>query len=181
MERKTSALSLTSEKTDLDWSTRPIITFMRIIGLDLNWSMSMSTWRRWSSVIFGLFVLVTNVVIQIYLMVVLLSNIVRFSNMYDLADGQSWTSSFHIFIDYANYTVHSLSVHLIFCLFSRKRWPELKASVQNVQSHLKAISFGRLRKLSIALLLFVLTTVRSVFCLISVPVCSDCETSIWSK
>ena len=162
MERKASALSLTSETTDLDWSIRPIITIMRIIGLDLNWSTSTSTWRRWSSVFFGLLVLVVNVVIEMYLMVVLSSNISFVSNMYDWTDGQSWTSSLHTFIDYANYTLHSLSVHLIACSFSRRRWPKLIASVQSVQSHLKAIPFGRLRKLSIALLLYALTTVRSV-------------------
>jgi hypothetical protein len=166
MERKAIALSLTSEITDLDWSIGPIITLMRIIGLDLNWSMSTSTWRQWSSVFFGLIVLVANVVFEMYLMVVLSSNISRVSNIYGWADGQSWTSSLHIFIDYANYTLHTLSVHLIVCSFSRKRWPELKTSVRSVQSHLKAIPFGRLRKLSIALLLYVITTVRSVFCFI---------------
>ena len=166
MERKASALSLTSEIEDFDWSIRPIITFMRIVGLDLNWSMSTSSWRRWSSVFFGLLVLVANVVSGMYLMVVLLSSITHVSNLYGWADSQSWTSSLHTFIDFANYTFHTLSVHLIVCSFSRKRWPELIASVQSVQSHLKAIPFGRLRKLSIALLLYVLTTVRSVFWLI---------------
>ena len=166
MERKASALSLTSEIEDFDWSIRPIITFMRIVGLDLNWSMSTLIWRRWSSVFFGLLVLVSNVVFGMYLMVVLAINISRVSNLYGWADSQSWTSSLHTFIDFANYTFHTLSVHLIVCSFSRKRWPELIASVQSVQSHLKAIPCVRLRKLSIALLLYVLTTVRSVFCLI---------------
>ena len=134
------------------WSLNPIFTWMRFIGIELNYKINRPNWRRNVTMLIGFLLLTFNIC----------TNVIRlfmFFNKTDLIDG---TGSFNVrngvdLLEEMNEAVISLAPHIAFIIMVHSDWKKLFDTMQQIESSFalnRPMLYRRCRKISIAGMVF---------------------------
>ena len=123
-----------STTLDFDWSLRPLSLWLSLIGVDLP-PRHRNRVIRWSAVLL-------NVFLHVYLVVFLGRNMHDIS--ISLAKAFSFTHMWNLIVDYANFSVHAIGVHLSLLIVTRVKWITFWSLLIQTASCISNLSVGSL-------------------------------------
>ena len=118
---------------DFKSSIQPLLNWLRVIGVDLEWQSSYH--RRYTGISLGIISFLLNATCFIWLFADVSKYVGDISTTYGGAN--SSTYSFHIIYDYINVAVPSLGVHLSLLFISVSKWSNLCRAIYLVECNSK--------------------------------------------
>ena len=160
MDHHPKPLKSTYPVKDITWSFNPFVTWMRILGVDLNWSASRN--RTIFALISSCLFLFLNFYVHISFLCSTWEHLNQILNAYSAS--KSLASSVNVFIEHSTYTLNSISSQLCLLFMCKSRWLSVYHSIQSTECQQKVTDSDcvQLRKLTIAGLCYVLVIVSSL-------------------
>ena len=150
-----------------EWSIRPMIILLRIIGVDLPGCSAISSAqrnRRWLILVYRIFCFLCHISSRIHILhywsPMLL--IALFHNQTDDAISyldSSATAKWNMIIDLANYLIHDIGIHLILLTFIRAQWVNTMEIFQRLNVIFTAENYILMRKISFGGVIYVILLV----------------------
>lgn len=152
------------------WSIRPLILWMRILGVDLpDASTSSSRRHRWPMYIYGLVCFSTHAFSQVNIVHSLVFKR-EYINCNDNPDGlplyDTVTATWNWIIDFINYAVYGIGIHFMLLTLIRLRWNGLGNTFHPYQNVFTDENYDRLRKVSSFCVAYVILLVNKMFVVI---------------
>ena len=153
------------------WSIRPLILWMRILGVDLpDASTSSSRRHRWLLMsIYGLVCFSTHAFSQVNIVHSLVFKR-EYINCNDNPDGlplyDTVTATWNWIIDFINYAVYGIGIHFMLLTLIRLRWNGLGNTFHQYQNVFTDENYDRLRKVSSICVAYVILLVNKMFVVI---------------
>jgi hypothetical protein len=138
------------------WSIRPLVIWLRVIGVDFS-VLSISSIRRWLILVYRAFCFLLHFSCQI--------NNLHFGYNTLLVEehnhfGSTTTSTWNTFIDFINYFVHGVGIHIMLLTVIRTRWINMMDIFQRLHDIFTEENYIRIRKLSYWGIIYVILVVR---------------------
>jgi len=162
MDHHPKPLKSTYPVKDITWSFNPFVTWMRFLGVDLNWSSSKSKNRAIFAVIFSVVFLFLNFYVHITFLYSTWEHFSQILNAFSAS--KSLASSVNVFIEHSTYAFISISSQLCLLYICKSRWLNVYRSIQSTECQQKVPDSDcvQLRKLTIAGLCYILVIVSSL-------------------
>lgn len=145
------------------WSIRPLILWMRIIGVDLSDASSHSRRQhRWLIHIYGVVCFLTHTFSQVNVVYYLVFERDCLSNGQNdlLVIYDTVTATWNWIIDFVNYAVYGIAIHFMSLTLIRHRWNGLQNNFQHLQIVFTDESYYvKLRKVSLFSVAYVIILV----------------------
>lgn len=143
------------------WSVRPLVIWAKWLGVNLS-----NEDRRkvcWWFVLYTFSVLLISIVFQFLCLNYVINNYKQISSIFTLETGyNSDTFAWNTVMDFTNFAIHSLGIHIIFVFVFPSRWRLLVEAFQNLESFLNFNFFNRVRKASILGLFWIIILVSLI-------------------
>ena len=150
-QRTEKTQSIESDKC-WSWSIQPLVTWFRILGVNLPESCSTSR-QHWCSrtfnIVYGIFCFVANLLGQFEILYYM--HVKRMEGKLQLAGEVPFnteTATWNLIIDFCNYAIHGVGSHIILLLVIRPRWSGVMEIFQQCHFAFSNQSFNRIRKIS---------------------------------
>ena len=149
-----------------EWSIRPMIIWLRIIGVDLSGCSAISSVqrnRRWLILVYRIFCFLCHISSRIHilhywspmLLIALSHN--QTDSVISYLD--SSTAKWNMIIDLANYLIHDIGIHLILLTFIRAQWVNTMEIFQRLNVIFTAENYILMRKISFGGVIYVISLV----------------------
>ena len=148
------------KKESLEWSLKPILMGMRLLGVDLTVSSVSVANSRWLNV-YGLLCFVFNVFCNgtnCYRLAIVIIEVSGPNSRFNETSTMIWT----IAIDNANFSLHSVGFHLALLLMAHSNWRELWTTFKQVARRFDLKFYERLRQYSSGAVLAIIFLVGKV-------------------
>ena len=157
MDHHSKPLKSTYPVKDITWSLNPFVTWMWILGVDLNWSASRN--HTIFALISSCLFLFLNIYVHISFLCSTWEHLNQILNAYSAS--KSLASSVNVFIEHSTYTLNSISSQLCLLFMCKSRWLSVYRSIQSTECQQKVTDSDcvQLRKLTIAGLCYILVIV----------------------
>ena len=159
MDHHSKPLKSTYPVKDITWSFNPFVTWMRFLGVDLNWSSSKSRNRAIFALIFSVVFLILNFYVHVSFLCSTWDHLNQILDAY--SSSKSMASSVNVFIEHYTYAFNSISSQLCLLFMCKSRWLSVYRSIQSTECQQKVTDSDcvQLRKLTIAGLCYILVIV----------------------
>lgn len=152
-----------SNNKNWSWSIHPLVFWTRVLSIGTLNDNRAKTYRERCIVFYGFFCLSCNFISQVMCVSYIFENFNHNSKNYVSQDGfNSNASAWNTAIDFVNFAVHTVSVHLFLIFFFRSRWTLLMNAVENLEPLFNAETFVKIRRTCIVWLTYVISMVRLI-------------------
>ena len=148
---------------NLTWSLRPLLIFIRCIGIPLPSGENISKVKCHLNVVHTGICFLFNCCSQMGLLYFILKRI-SLSEVIAQETLDTVTSSINIIIDYSNYALAPLLCHFILLAIVRPRWTAMITSLSCLECQLDQQFFIKLRRITIVGIGFIVLLVFVLFC-----------------
>ncbi len=150
-----------------EWSIRPMIIWLRIIGVDLPGCSTSSVQRnrRWLILVYRVICFLFHIFCQIHILHFMYPMLLRallnnqIDNLISSLDTSS-TAIWNMIIDFANYSIHGIGIHLILLTVIRVQWIDTIKTFQRLNIIFADENWIRIRKISFVGVIYVILQVR---------------------
>ncbi len=149
--QETEAQSITITKC-WSWSIQPVVVWIRILGVNLPdvYSTSCQWLNRCFMIFYGVLCFVANLLNVITILYYLHAS--RIEDKLEFEGGLRFdtaVATWNLIIDYCNYAISGVGIHLLFLVVIQPRWLGLLETFQRSQITLSGKYFNRMRKMSL--------------------------------
>jgi hypothetical protein len=147
------------------WSIRPLIIWLRIIGVDLPDTSTPSTQRnRWHISVYRAFCFLLHASCQINILRYLFNTGLQvfLYQTDDLGFGTT-TANWNWIIDFTNYTIHGVGIHLVLLTVIRFQWIDTMEIFQRLNAIFTEENYIGIRKISYCGVIYVIVLVRTIW------------------
>ena len=150
-----------------EWSIRPMIIWLHIIGVDLpdcSATSSVHRTRRWLILVYRIFWFLCHISCQIHILYYMYPMLLRallhnqIGNFISYLD--TTTAIWNMIIDFANYSIHGIGIHLILLTVIRVQWIDTIKTFQRLNIIFADENWIRIRKISFVGVIYVILQVR---------------------
>ena len=150
------------------WSIQPLVTWIRILGVDLPevCSTSYQSRYRWWMTFYGIFCFAANALGQFEVFSFLhVLQTKALSGTPERVEEFDWTKTTILIyiIDFCNYSVNGIGTQIIFLVVIRSRWIDLMDIFQKSQVHFNGEHYSQIRKMSIIGIAYIIIVVKIFF------------------
>ena len=162
--QNTEIQSVENDKT-WSWSIQPLVTWIRILGVDLPESCSTSCQlrNRRLTIFYGIFCFVLNFLAQFEILYYI--HVIQMEEEIFI-DGEisfsTTTAILNYILDFWNYAINGAGIHLLFLLVIQPRWSGLIQIFQRCHIVYDYECYCRIRKLSLLGITYIIISVRFV-------------------
>lgn len=142
------------------WSVQPLVISAKCLGINLSNGNRQSTCWWFITVLVLLFFIIT----QFLCLKFVINNYKETSQTFIFEiNNNSDTFAWNTVMDFVNFAVHSLGIHIMFVFAFRSRWCLLVEAFQNLESFSDFNFFNKIRKASILGAFWIIILVRIIF------------------
>lgn len=144
------------------WSMEPLVTWIRILGINIpDISTTTTSRHRWFFIFYGTLCFLINVVCQIDIICFFNSKSVDNSSkgVDGVIDTTKTATYWNSFTDFTNYSVYSLGGHLVLLIVIQPRWAKMTQCFQRTSLIFNDENFTRLRHITVFGIGYVVTVV----------------------
>ena len=153
-----------------EWSIRPMIIWLHIIGVDLpdcSATSSVHRTRRWLILVYRIFWFLCHISCQIHILYYMYPMLLRalLHNQIDnfISYLDTTTAIWNLIIDFSNYSIHGIGIHVILLIVIRAQWIDTIKTFQRLNVIFADENWIRIRKISFVGVIYVILQVRKGF------------------